>query len=121
MEHPATSQGTALRMAGRRLLRLPQPIVWLAALVLIWIAVVLTGTWSQRARLAALRDRGMARLGLDAAVLEKELTRYDYLLAAVRLNTETRELLRNPGDPGSSSLQPGAHALERTSTCSSAV
>ena len=79
--------------------RLPRAAVWLAIAALCTLLVALAGGWTERAGLATTRERGAARLQLYAAVLAKELARYDYLPAAVQLNPTVAELLRAPSDP----------------------
>lgn len=67
----------------------------------IFVATILgAGAWTERNQLTAVQERGAARLELQAALLEQELSRYHYLPAAVRLNPDVTRLLEQPSDAG---------------------
>jgi C4-dicarboxylate-specific signal transduction histidine kinase len=59
--------------------------------------VALVGSWTQQARLSDLRERSEARLDLHATVLQQQLARVDALPAAIRLNPDVLDLVRDPG------------------------
>ena len=67
-------------------------------LALFAASILATGAWAERNQLTAIRERGAARLDLQAALLEQELSRYHYLPAAVRLNPDVLRLLAQPED-----------------------
>ena len=60
------------------------------------MAVLAAGGWTERARLADLRERGGVRLELHATLLEQELARYHFLPGAVQLNPAVPAFLRDP-------------------------
>jgi C4-dicarboxylate-specific signal transduction histidine kinase len=68
------------------------------ALLLFLVAIFAAGGWTERTRLADLRERGAARLELHTTLLEQELARYHYLPAVVRFNPAVLALLRDPRD-----------------------
>lgn len=67
-------------------------------LALFAASILAAGAWAERNQLTAIRERGAARLDLQAALLEQELSRYHYLPAAVRLNPDVLRLLAQPED-----------------------
>ncbi|MFZ1428582.1 MAG: ATP-binding protein [Geminicoccaceae bacterium] len=69
-------------------------------LVIFVASILAAGAWAEHNQLMAIRERGAARLDLQAALLEQELSRYHYLPAAVRLNPDVIRLLEQPGDAG---------------------
>ena len=74
------------------------PLGLAVALGLFILAVFVAGSWTERAQLADLRERGVARLELHATLLEQELARYHFLPAAVQLNPTVLAFLRDPQD-----------------------
>ena len=92
----------AVRAAERVRRKMPAlpagPLGLAVALGLFILAVFVAGSWTERARLADLRERGVARLELHATLLEQELARYHFLPAAVQLNPTVLAFLRDPQD-----------------------
>ena len=72
------------------------PLGLAVALGLFILAVFVAGSWTERAQLADLRERGVARLELHATLLEQELARYHFLPAAVQLNPTVLAFPRAP-------------------------
>ena len=89
----------AAERVRRKMPALPSgPLGLAVALGLFILAVFVAGSWTERARLADLRERGVARLELHAALLEQELARYHFLPGAVQLNPAVLTFLRDPRD-----------------------
>ena len=89
----------AAERVRRKMPALPAgPLGLAVALGLFLLAIFVAGGWTERARLADLRERGVARLELHATLLEQELARYHYLPAAVQLNPTVLAFLRDPHD-----------------------